>query len=131
MALHSLDRWLALAFHPIAVGRQRCVATDSSRGFSSAPSMEVRAAEAEGQMQGNALPAVTTRHAGIEPTCKLSAARGPIRLLRRFNGESRHQRRVSEEGSSLLKRRNLRCGGDAATHIARGPAHFGGLWRAA
>ncbi len=56
MALRRLDGWLALAFHPIAVGGQRCAATDSSRGgrcsypFSSAPSTDVRAAEAEGWM---------------------------------------------------------------------------------
>ncbi len=57
MALHGLDGWLPLAFHPIAVGGQRCVTTNSSRGgrclypFSSAPSTDVRAAEAEGQMR--------------------------------------------------------------------------------
>ncbi len=32
MALHGLDGWLALVFHPIAVGGQRCAATDLSRG---------------------------------------------------------------------------------------------------
>ncbi len=32
MVLHGLDGWLALAFHLIAVGGQRCAATDSSRG---------------------------------------------------------------------------------------------------
>ncbi len=31
MALHGLDGWLALVFHPIAVGGQRCAAADSSR----------------------------------------------------------------------------------------------------
>ncbi len=36
-------------------------------------------------------------------------------------------RRVSEEGSSSLKRRNLRCGSEAAAYIARCPAHSGGL----
>ncbi len=55
--MHRLDGLLALAFHPIAVGRQRCAAMDSSRGgrrsypFSSAPSTDVRAAEAEGRMR--------------------------------------------------------------------------------
>ncbi len=34
---------------------------------------------------------------------------------------------VSEEGSSSLKRRNLRCDGEAAVYIARCPSHFGGL----
>ncbi len=54
MQMHSLDGWLALAFHLIAMGGQRCAATDSSRGgrrsylFSSVPSTDVRAAEAEG-----------------------------------------------------------------------------------
>ncbi len=57
VALHGLDRWLALAFHPIAVGGQRCASTDSSRGgrcsypFSSAPSTDVRAAKAEERMR--------------------------------------------------------------------------------
>ncbi len=32
VAMHGLDEWLALAIHPIAVGRQRCAATGSSRG---------------------------------------------------------------------------------------------------
>ncbi len=32
---------------------------------------------------------------------------------------------------SRFLRRNLRCGGKAAAYIARGPAHIGGLWRAA
>ncbi len=56
MALHGLDRWLTLAFHPIAVGGQRCAATDSSREgrcsypFSSAPSTDVRAAEARDEL---------------------------------------------------------------------------------
>ncbi len=63
--------------------------------------------------------------------CKLPAARCPIQLLRRFNGGSRHQRRVSEEGSSSLQRRNLRCGDKAAAYIARRPSYFGGLWQAA
>ncbi len=45
--------------------------------------------------------------AGDRPDLQLIAARGPIQLLRRFNGESLHQRRFSEEGSSSLKRRNL------------------------
>ncbi len=31
VALHGLDGWLTLAFHTIAVGGQRCAATDSSR----------------------------------------------------------------------------------------------------
>ncbi len=65
--------------------------------------------------------------AGERPgICKLSAARGPIQLLRHSNGKSLRQRRVSEEKSSSLKRRNLRCA-KAAAYIARGPAHFGGL----
>ncbi len=57
MALHGLNGWLTLAFHPIAVGGQRCAATDLSRrgrcsySFSSALSTDVRAAEAEGWMQ--------------------------------------------------------------------------------
>ncbi len=57
MALHSLDGWLALAFHLIAVGGQRCAATDSSRGrrcsypFSSVSSTDLRATEAEGRMR--------------------------------------------------------------------------------
>ncbi len=34
-----------------------------------------------------------------------------VRLLRHFNGGSRHQRRVSGEGSSSLKRKNLSCVG--------------------
>ncbi len=59
--------------------------------------------------------------AGDDRIFKLAAARGPIRLLRRFNGGSRLQWRVSEEGSSLLKRRNLRCGGKAAAYTARHP----------
>ncbi len=48
--------------------------------------------------------------AGDDRICEQVAARGPFRLLRRFNGGSQHQRRVSEEGSSSLKRRNLSCG---------------------
>ncbi len=67
--------------------------------------------------------------AGDGRICKLVAARGPIQLLRRFNGRSRCQRRVSKEGSLSLKRRNCRCGGKA--YIARRPSHFGRLWRAA
>ncbi len=52
MWLHSLDRWLALAFHSVAVGRQRCATTDSSRGGRcSYPSMDVRATEAEGRIR--------------------------------------------------------------------------------
>ncbi len=57
VALHGLDGWIALAFHPIAMGGQRCAATDSSRGdkcsypFSSALSTDVRAAEAEERMR--------------------------------------------------------------------------------
>ncbi len=57
VALHGLDGWLTLAFHPIAVGGQRCVATDSSKGdrcsypFSSAPSTDVKVAEAVGRMR--------------------------------------------------------------------------------
>ncbi len=67
-ALHSWSKQAAsrnrsveegnFAFHPIAVGGQRCAATDSSRGgrcsypFSSAPSTDVRATEAEGRMGG-------------------------------------------------------------------------------
>ncbi len=57
MALHGLDRWLALAFHPIAVDGQRCAATDSSIGgrfsypLSSVPSTDVRATEAKGRIQ--------------------------------------------------------------------------------
>ncbi len=35
--------------------------------------------------------------------CELGTARGPIQLLEAFNGGYRCQRRVSEEGSSLLK----------------------------
>ncbi len=34
-----------------------------------------------------------------------------VRLLRRFNGGSQRQRRVSGEGSSSLKRKNLSCVG--------------------
>ncbi len=56
--------------------------------------------------------------------CKLVAARGPIQLLRRFNSGSRRQRRVSEEGSSSLKKINLRCGGEDAPPILVG---YGGL----
>ncbi len=57
MALHSLDGWLALAFHPTPVDGKRCAATDSSGGgrclypFSSAPSTDVIESEAEGQMR--------------------------------------------------------------------------------
>ncbi len=53
VVLHGLDGWAGFAFQPIAVGGQRCVATDSSRGcifsypFSSAPLTVVRADEAE------------------------------------------------------------------------------------
>ncbi len=60
MALHVLDGWLALGFHPIAVGRQRCAATDSSIGgrcsypLSSAPSTDVRATEGEARRVGGA-----------------------------------------------------------------------------
>ncbi len=45
--------WAAFAFQPMAAGRQRCAATDSSRGgrllypFSSVPSTKVRAEEKE------------------------------------------------------------------------------------
>ncbi len=53
---------------------------------------------------------VTGWRQGIDRVCKLIASRGSIQLLRRFSGESRHQRRVNVKGSSLLKRRNLRCG---------------------
>ncbi len=63
---------------------------------------------------------------GDERISKLATARGPIRLLRCFNGESWLRRRISEEGSLSLKRRNLRCG-KAAAYIARRPAHFGEL----
>ncbi len=61
MALHGLDGWLALTLHLIAMGGQRCAATDSSRGarcshpLSSAPSTDVRATEAEGRMRGRML----------------------------------------------------------------------------
>ncbi len=54
--------------------------------------------------------------AGDATSCKLVATRGPIQLLRRFNGGSRHQRRVSEEGSLSLKRRNLRCVSEAVAY---------------
>ncbi len=37
---------------------------------------------------------------GINRICKLAAARDPIQLLRRFNGGSWHQWRISEEESS-------------------------------
>ncbi len=63
---------------------------------------------------------------GINRICKLAAARGPIWLLRHFNGRSRCQQRVSEEGSSSLKRRNLRCGGKVASYIARRPTYLAG-----
>ncbi len=43
--------------------------------------------------------------AGDDRVCELGATRGPIRLLRCFNGGSRHQRRVIR------------------------PSHFGALWR--
>ncbi len=69
--------------------------------------------------------------AGDDRISKLATARGPIRLLRHFNGESWRQRRISEEGSPSLKRRNLRCGSEVAAYIARRPSHFGELWRAA
>ncbi len=61
---------------------------------------------------------------GDNQICKLVAARGPIQLLRRFNSGSRRQRRVSEEGSSSLKKINLRCGGEDAPPILVG---YGGL----
>ncbi len=49
--------------------------------------------------------------AGDDRICDLGATRGPIRLLRHFNCGSRHQQRVSEEGSLSLKRRNLSFSG--------------------
>ncbi len=50
----------------------------------------------------------------------------PIRLLEAFQRRIPDQRRISEEGSVSLKRRNLRCSGRGADYIAR-PLPF---WRA-
>ncbi len=52
--------------------------------------------------------ALLDRRQEIDRIYKLIASRGPIQLLRRFNGKSRHQWRVSEGGSSTLKRREMR-----------------------
>ncbi len=44
--------------------------------------------------------------AGDDRVCELGAARGPIRLLRRFNGGSRRQRRrefIAEEKTNELQ----------------------------
>ncbi len=66
--------------------------------------------------------------AGDDQVCKLVAVRGPNPAAW---GVSMADPGVSGEGSSSLKRRNLRCGGRAAHYIARRPSHFSGLWRAA
>ncbi len=66
--------------------------------------------------------------AGDDRVCKLVAVRGPNLAAW---GVSMADPGVSREGSSSLKRRNLRCGGRAAHYIVRRPSHFSGLWRAA
>ncbi len=49
--------------------------------------------------------------AGMTESASWALQKVLVRLLRRFNGGSRRQRRVSGEGSSSLKRKNLSCVG--------------------
>ncbi len=92
-------------------------------------SLAMRAVSRCAQLQRGIFPSMThTQRARLTMTAwhlqQLSAARGPIRLLRRFNGESRRQRRVSEEEYSSLKRSNLRCGGEAINYLGEQFGHF-------
>ncbi len=102
VALHGLDRWLALAFHPIAVGRQRCAATDSSRGgrcsypLSSAPSTDVRATEAEGRMRDE----YGARHDFVSSSCTSEKKGNECRRRALWRPGRKHLFSLLRDGSS-------------------------------